>query len=80
MEPEKMIDWTAVGSRNGHAIFHDFRPKDPGGSPMGLGKMSARDRWRYDQSLARFRAKYGEPKPLIRGEIGTFDCVRIIKG
>jgi hypothetical protein len=49
---------------------HHFRMRDPGGPPMGLGRLSPRDEWRYQQSLARFRARRGEPEPVLRGEVG----------
>lgn len=69
--------------RVGHAppwvpVFHTFRQRDPGGPPLGLGRMSARDRWRYDESLRRFRLRHGEPKPILTGEIGTIDGFRIV--
>lgn len=66
--------------------LHTFRPRDPCGPPLGLGAMSPRDSWRYQRSLERFRSHYGEPKPLMRGEVGEilgFDlkpsipCVKI---
>jgi hypothetical protein len=59
-------------------VRHTFRQRDPGGQPLGLGRMSARDRWRYDQSLFRFRTHYGEPKSLLTGEIGSIDGFRIV--
>jgi hypothetical protein len=40
--------------------------------------MSARDRWRYDESLRRFRLRHGETKPLLTGEIGRIDGFRIV--
>ena len=57
---------------------HCFKLRDPCGPPLGLGRMSARDAWRYDRSVARFSARFGEPKPLLRGEIGQIDEFRII--
>ena len=57
---------------------HCFKLRDPCGPPLGLGLMSARDAWRYDRSMARFRARFVEPKPLLRGEIGQIDEFRII--
>jgi hypothetical protein len=59
-------------------VFHTFKQRDPGGPPLGLGRMSARDRWRYAESQRRFRLRYGEPKPLSTGEIGTIDGFRIV--
>lgn len=58
---------------NWRPLFHTFRPRDPGGPPMGLGRMSARDVWRYEQSLSRFKAKYGAPPKFITGEIGHIE-------
>lgn len=58
---------------NWRPLFHTFRPRDPCGPPMGLGRMSARDVWRYEQSLLRFNKKYGAPPKLISGEIGWFE-------
>ncbi|MDP3139807.1 MAG: hypothetical protein Q8N17_26155 [Burkholderiaceae bacterium] len=52
------------------AQHHNFRMRDPGGPPLGLGQMSARDRYRYARSLERFRNRHGEPVPLMRGEVG----------
>ena len=59
---------------------HAFRERDPGGEPLGLGRMSARDQWRYQQSLRRFRERHGEPAPLIRGEVGQFLGIVIVSG
>lgn len=60
------------------ALVHTFRLRDPGGAPLGLGRISARDQWRYAQSLSRFKASQGEP-PLVRtGEIGSIDGFRIL--
>lgn len=59
-------------------VRHVFRMRDPGGPPMGLGRMSARDQWRYAQSLRRFRERHGEPPPLLVGEIGMIDGFRIM--
>lgn len=59
-------------------VYHSFRLKDPGGPPLGLDRMSARDAWRYDQSLSRYRKNHGEQKPLLIGEVGRFvECVII---
>lgn len=63
---------TTMSSSMANAVRHTFNLRDPGGPPLGLGRMSARDQWRYAQSLSRFRARYGEPQPLIAGEIGLF--------
>ena len=54
-------------------LYHTFRPRCG-----DLGRMSARDRWRYERSLARFRANYGDPTPIPAGEIGVFHGIRII--
>lgn len=59
-------------------VRHTFRQRDPGGPPLGLGRMSARDQWRYAQSLSRFRERHGEPPPLFTGEIGRIDGFRIV--
>jgi hypothetical protein len=58
------------------ALVHTFRLRDPGEAPLGMGRISARDRWRYDQSLSRFKANHGEPPRVRTGEIGSIDGFR----
>lgn len=59
-------------------VHHAFRRRDPGGPPLGLGRMSARDQWRYERSLSRFKARYGKPIPLFVGELGSIFRFRIV--
>jgi hypothetical protein len=59
-------------------VRHTFRMRDAGGPPLGLGRMSARDQWRYAQSLARFKERHGEPPQILTGEIGSICGLRIV--
>lgn len=59
--------------------YHSFRQKDQGGPPLGLGRMSARDAWRYGQSLSRYKKNHGEPKQIFTGEAGLVVGVVIME-
>lgn len=58
---------------------HVFNMRDPGGPPFGMGAMSPRDCWRYEQSLSRYKDRHGKPSELIAGEIGQIRGFRIVK-
>lgn len=43
-----------------------------------LVQWSPRQRYILEASLARYRSNFGEPPPLLRGELGTLNGVRFV--
>jgi hypothetical protein len=42
-------------------------------------QMSPKKRWKAQHSAARWQRRYGTPKVLLTGYIGTYDGFRIIR-